>query len=112
MDPESGSYPWCAAFVCTIATASGALQLRKSASCKRLVDLNPDLHLAAPVDGCIFVHLAPDGHGHTGFVERVNHDGTLSTIEGNTDAAGGRTGGQVMRQTRPAGYAQAFLKVA
>lgn len=109
LDPASGSYPWCAAFVSTMATAAGALQLRKSASCQRLVELNHDLVLAAPEDGCIFVHLSPNHTGHTGFVEHVNDDGSLSTIEGNTDAAGGRTGGQVMRQMRSAGYAQVFL---
>jgi hypothetical protein len=112
LDPAMGSYPWCAAFVCTMATAAGALQLRKSAACKRLVEINTGLLLAAPEDGCIFVHLLPDGHGHTGFVEAVNPDGTLATIEGNTDGSGSRTGGCVMRQQRAAGYAQVFLKIA
>ena len=112
LDPAAGNYPWCAAFVCTMATAAGALQLRKSASCQRLVELNTPLILAAPQDGCIFVHLNPNHTGHTGFVERVNPDGSLATIEGNTDAQGGRTGGQVMRQTRSPGYAQVFLSIS
>lgn len=37
---------------------------------------------------------------HIGIVEAVNRDGTITTIEGNTDSAGGRTGGRVMRQIR------------
>lgn len=37
---------------------------------------------------------------HVGIVERV-HGRTVTTIEGNTDARGGRTGGRVMRRTRP-----------
>jgi hypothetical protein len=111
LDRGMGSYPWCAAFVCTMATAAGALQLRKSAACLRLVELNHALALPVPEDGCIFVHLLPDGHGHTGFVERVNDDGTLATIEGNTDGSGSRTGGCVMRQQRAAGYAQVYLAV-
>ena len=44
---------------------------------------------------------------HVGFVEAVHADGSITTIEGNTDVAGGRTGGQVMRQRRSqyiAGY--------
>lgn len=36
---------------------------------------------------------------HVGIVEAVNAS-TITTIEGNTDVAGGRTGGRVMRQTR------------
>ncbi len=42
----------------------------------------------------------PDRISHTGFVETVNPDGSFVAIEGNTDEAGGRTGGRVMRHTR------------
>ena len=37
---------------------------------------------------------------HVGFVESVNPDGTVNTIEGNTNAAGSRTGGNVLRHRR------------
>ena len=37
---------------------------------------------------------------HVGIVEAVHSDGSYTTIEGNTDSAGGRTGGRVMRQRR------------
>lgn len=37
---------------------------------------------------------------HVGIVEEARADGTLVTIEGNTDAAGGREGGEVMRRLR------------
>ncbi len=40
---------------------------------------------------------------HVGIVTGVNSDGSISTIEGNTDAAGGRTGGKVMRKNRAVG---------
>lgn len=40
---------------------------------------------------------------HVGFVEDVEADGTVVTIEGNTDERGGRTGGQVMRRRRRSG---------
>lgn len=42
----------------------------------------------------------PDRISHTGFVERVYPDGSFDAIEGNTDEAGGRTGGKVMRHRR------------
>lgn len=37
---------------------------------------------------------------HTGIVEGVLADGRVATIEGNTNPAGGRTGGEVMRHNR------------
>lgn len=37
---------------------------------------------------------------HVGIVEQVLSDGRFVTIEGNTDSAGGRTGGRVMRKVR------------
>ncbi len=41
-----------------------------------------------------------DRVAHVGIVESVRKDGRFVTIEGNTDVAGGRTGGQVMRKVR------------
>jgi peptidoglycan hydrolase-like protein with peptidoglycan-binding domain len=38
--------------------------------------------------------------GHVGLVARVYGDGTFDSWEGNTDAAGGRTGGKVMLKRR------------
>lgn len=66
-----------------------------------------------PGDLVLFCFMAPSkqrplGICHVGIVERVHGD-TITTIEGNTDAAGSRTGGQVMRKTRRtriAGYAR------
>lgn len=40
---------------------------------------------------------------HVGLVEDVDADGTVVTIEGNTDERGGRTGGKVMRRRRRGG---------
>ena len=40
---------------------------------------------------------------HVGIVESVNADGSINTIEGNTDERGGRTGGKVMRRVRKVG---------
>lgn len=37
---------------------------------------------------------------HTGIVEKILPNGMIQTIEGNTDEAGGRTGGKVMRKLR------------
>lgn len=40
---------------------------------------------------------------HVGIVESVRPDGSVVTIEGNTDERGGRTGGKVMRKVRRVG---------
>lgn len=42
---------------------------------------------------------------HAGIVEAVLDGGSIASLEGNTDAAGGRTGGKVMRQRRRANIA-------
>ena len=40
------------------------------------------------------------GISHVGIVESIRSDGRVVCLEGNTDRAGGRTGGRVMRQVR------------
>jgi surface antigen len=57
---------------------------------------------STPKKGAIVYYEFP-GMGrisHVGVVEAVHSDGTISAIEGNTDAYGGRTGGKVMRKRR------------
>lgn len=123
LDPEKGSYPWCAAFVSwcmlEVALRLGKLAFRGSASVEGLHLHNPDLLLppgADPWPGDIFLHFGEGGHNHCGFVTRpVKVGGTLvgcGTFEGNTDKAGSRTGGQVMHQNRPVTYLTAFLRPA
>lgn len=117
LNPSAGHYPWCAAFVgWCIEEAANELHLpllfRRSASCQRLTELNYQLDLPGPQSGSVFVHLNPNHTGHAGFVTVAHPDGSFESIEGNTDAAGGRTGGQVMRHTRAASYAATFLRIA
>lgn len=116
LDPAAKSYPWCAAFLSAcIEDAADALAdlpaFKRSASCQRLVDLNPDLVLAAPEPGSVFVMLHPDHTGHTGFVVELAPGGGFTSLEGNSDAAGSRTGGSVVRNVRPAGCAQHFIAI-
>lgn len=48
-----------------------------------------------------FIYFPSKGRiAHTFVVEAVHADGTFTTIEGNTDEKGGRTGGKVMRHRR------------
>lgn len=98
-------YAWCMAFVywCAKQAASkvgipnplyqtgGVAACWKSAKGTRIKE---------PVQGCQFFIIHPNGTGHTGIVTGVFEDGTIHTIEGNTNDAGGREGIAVMRKTR------------
>ena len=56
--------------------------------------------LANPQVGDIFIMEFEAGGGHTGIVESIDPDGTLHTIEGNTDLNGSPEGIGVFRRTR------------
>lgn len=104
--PVTGAaYPWCAVFVSWVAAMAGAAALIPK-------------HAYTPTGAAWFakrgqwgstprvgavVYYANFGLGrisHVGIVETVHPDGSWTAIEGNTDASGSRTGGQVMRQRR------------
>lgn len=55
---------------------------------------------SAPQPGDIFIMDLGGGLGHTGIVESINADGTLNTIEGNTNDTGSREGVEVARKIR------------
>jgi peptidoglycan hydrolase-like protein with peptidoglycan-binding domain len=58
------------------------------------------------VGAVIFFDFPGDGVdriSHVGMVEAVNSDGSVTCLEGNTNAPGGRTGGMVMRHRRTGG---------
>jgi hypothetical protein len=114
LDPEQGSYAWCAGLVCwsfkMVTPRLGPLRFRRHALVRKLLELNQDLVVTEPEPGDIFIHLNPDGTGHCGLVTGV-YAGGIATLEGNTDKAGSRTGGQVMHQNRPASYVNAYLRV-
>jgi hypothetical protein len=67
-----------------------------------------------PGDLVLFSFVAPStqrplGISHVGLVEKVGEGGVITTIEGNTNAAGSGSGGRVMRKnrrTKIAGYAR------
>jgi surface antigen len=53
------------------------------------------------VGAFMFVYFPSMGRiAHVGVVEAVNADGTITTIEGNSNSAGSRTGGSVVRHRR------------
>ena len=54
----------------------------------------------SPEPGDIFLISHDGNNGHTGIVKTVNRDGTVTTLEGNTNTAGSRTGDGVYERTR------------
>jgi peptidoglycan hydrolase-like protein with peptidoglycan-binding domain len=102
--------PWCAMFVSWCADRAGAAALIPK-------------HAFTPAGAAWFTERGQWGKtprlgavvyfrwpsmgriAHVGIVESVRADGTVVAIEGNTDSAGGRTGGRVMRQVRRANIA-------
>ncbi len=116
IDPATGSYPWCAAFVywCfqqaasslqianpVIRTASVADHWSKAPLagilCVTTAECNSNPALVTP--GMIFVMMSSGETGHTGLIEQVT--GTyLTTIEGNTNDNGSREGIGVFRRNK------------
>jgi len=92
--------PWCEIFMSWVAYKAGATKIiprsARVASAKKWYQDHGQWHTSNPRKGDQVIYK----FSHTGLVEAVNRDGTLTVIEGNTDKAGGRTGGRVMRQIR------------
>lgn len=113
LDPTRGRYPWCSAFVTwalreAMLSMGGPYRWRGSASCSLLLARNRALVQVLPAPGDVFIHLGPKGN-HCGFVTGTRA-GSVTTLEGNTDIHGSRTGGRVMHKFRPPGYVAAFLR--
>lgn len=111
----SGScYDWCAAFVCWVFNQAGAIDMipTKSAGCGVLAagfnNKGKFYKSGFKAGDIVFFHWSnakstavPGAYtlDHVGIIEKVNSDGTYTTIEGNT---GNSAYGEVMRRTRSA----------
>lgn len=111
----SGScYDWCAAFVCWVFNQAGAMDMipTKSAGCGVLAagfnNKGKFYKSGFKAGDIVFFHWSNAMSGsvpgaytldHVGIIEKVNSDGTYTTIEGNT---GSSAYGEVMRRTRSA----------
>lgn len=115
IDPKSGSYAWCAAFVywsfrqaaARIGTTNPVIRTAgvldhwnkaKQAGIKLLLrdEVIDEFSLLKP--GLLFVISTGGGKGHMGLVENFRDD-RLITIEGNTNLPGDREGVGVFRRT-------------
>ena len=99
--------PWCGAFVSWVFASSGhplpSIQTKRGFTGVWLAHDWARAHrrlVRTPQPGDVFFILRGNRKGHTGIVETVNADGTVTTIEGNTNGAGGRLGDRVARRKR------------
>jgi hypothetical protein len=100
--------PWCAMFVSYCLYVKG-LPLKITtdkgfAYCPFGVKWFKDKewwHSSPQVGDLVFFDWQGDGvSDHVGFVEKVNTDGSITTIEGNTSVGNNSNGGEVMRRKR------------
>ncbi len=105
LTPSAGNYPWCAAFVfwCFTRAANdlGGIPVKcpKTASVFRMLELAAGYRSQNATPGAIFVIDHGAGKGHTGLVVAVGPQ-NLVTVEGNTNAEGGREGNCVAVRVR------------
>lgn len=98
--------PWCAMFVSWCADQAGipVSVIPKHAytpSGRNWFKARGQWGSTPQVGAIAYYNLAGLGRiSHVGIVEKVLSDGSFYAIEGNTDEAGGRTGGKVMRKHR------------
>jgi hypothetical protein len=101
-DPAKAD-PWCAIFVSAMvkrAATSFAVKvpIHLTAGVFTLDEQAPSqLHASEPIAGSIFILGA---HKHTGFVSGIGADGTIYTVEGNTNPGGSAEGDGVYIRTR------------
>jgi hypothetical protein len=101
---HANGQPWCATFLVACAVRAGVKLPSTSAYTPTMAAAfaKAGRYGSRPAVGA-FVFFRWPGMGriaHVGIVEAVHSDGSITTIEGNTDAAGGRSGGRVMRHKR------------
>lgn len=104
--------PWCAIFVSWCMAQAGAASQYRNASVATSLDTARKQgrrtgEFRAGFVACRINSGGDWGPGHTGIVEAVHSDGTVTTIEGNTSPGDGgsqRDGGGVWRRRRSRSY--------
>ncbi len=99
---HANNQPWCATFLVAMFRRGGMRLPSESAYTPTMLNGLKHRIINGPQVGALcFLYFASKGRvAHCGLVEAVRSDGRFYNIEGNTDKAGGRTGGRVMRQLR------------
>jgi hypothetical protein len=107
--------PWCASFISLAIYLNWGLVLG-SAHVQTLWRVYPGARVKTPRRGDLGLMFFGKGTGHIFAITAVGTDRTLRTLEGNTDADGGREGHEAARRTRtwtkvPLGNTSRFLDI-
>ena len=103
---NGSAYPWCAAFVSWVFSQVDPSLIKKSVSCMEIGNWfkkNGQWKTSNPqVGDVVFFKYDRNSRwtNHVGIIEKVNADGSIVTIEGNTSVTSDDNGGSVMRRTR------------
>jgi hypothetical protein len=109
-------FSWCMAFVYWCHEQAAEAMGRKNPLFKtggvleQWRQRKAEFRATTPQPGDIFIMDFGKGTGHTGIVEKVNEDDTISTIEGNTNSDGSREGYEVCRRTRARAKILGYLR--
>ncbi|HEX8004223.1 MAG TPA: CHAP domain-containing protein [Mycobacteriales bacterium] len=106
---HANNQPWCASFVVAMFRAAGLKLPSESAYTPAMAQgfQKAGCWSTKPSVGAVVFFKWPSmGRiAHVGIVESVRPDGSIVTIEGNTNKKGSRTGGSVLRMARRANIA-------
>lgn len=112
-------YAWCMAFVYwSVKEASKQLQtvsplIKTAGVLRQWNEITPKLKVTkSPKSGDIFIMDYGKGQGHTGFVVEVRADGTLKTVEGNTNDEGSREGYEVAYRIRKQSAIKGYIRIS
>lgn len=109
-------FSWCMAFVywCHIQAAEAmgrkVLMYKTGGVLEQWRQRKTNYKVITPQPGDVFIMDYGKGQGHTGIVVKVNEDGTIDTIEGNTNDDGSREGYEVCRRKRPRSKILGYLR--
>lgn len=111
-------YAWCMAFVYwSVKEAAKQLQtnsplIKTAGVLRQWNEITPKMKVTnSPKSGDIFIMDYGKGQGHTGFVVEVRADGTLKTIEGNTNDEGSREGYEVAYRIRKQSAIKGYIRI-
>ena len=114
---KGSSYPWCCTFVWDIFRLAGASELffggGKTAYCPDVENYykkHDQWHSTGQVGDLCLMDFGKGRASHIGIVEKVNDNGTYTTIEGNTSLSSNDNGGAVMRRTRGKSVIRGFAR--
>lgn len=117
---SGADYPWCCAFVWWVFKHCNASDLfyggQKTAYCPTVENYykkQGKWYTSGQIGDMVLFDFSGKGiAGHIGIVEKVNSDGSYTTIEGNTGSGNDANGGAVMRRTRYKSSIRGFARPA